>query len=272
MKKLLAVLLCALILAACLSLCAYANEETTAAEEATTEEAAAIERTADRVVFNADLASRPNCIVGMSGLSKKGEWEGVKVDIKEPEDPNFTFDYKSYCNKYDLTPMNGEDVGYIVLKVLVPEDGFYDDIEIFYGSGDITGATAGYSVTSEYCGEGNGFVYFIYNLDGLWEGAVNMFRIDPVGMDEGELLYIMELAMFKTEDEAITWCDFDEEETEEPTTEAPTTEAPTTEAPTTEAGTRPPREEKDEGCGGIVSVGAVVAMIALGAVCIKKKD
>ncbi|MBE6675751.1 MAG: hypothetical protein E7594_02800, partial [Ruminococcaceae bacterium] len=205
MKKLLAVLLCALMLATCLSLCTYANEETTAAEEATTEEAAAIERTADRVVFNGDLASRPNCIVGMSGLakgsglSKKGEWEGVKVDIKEPEDPNFTFDYKSYCNKYDLTPMNGEDVGYIVLKVLVPEDGFYDDIEIFYGSGDITGATAGYSVTSEYCGEGNGFVYFIYNLDGLWEGAVNMFRIDPVGMDEGELLYIMELAMFKTE-------------------------------------------------------------------------
>ena len=284
MKKLLAVLMCALMLAACLSLGAYANEETTAAdettaaEEATTEEGATVERTADRVVFNADLASRPNCIVGMSGLakgsgrSKKGEWEGVKVDIKEPEDPNFTFDYKSYCNKYDLTPMNGEDVGYIVLKVLVPEDGFYDDIEIFYGSGDITGATAGYSVTSEYCGEGNGFVYFIYNLDGLWEGAVNMFRIDPVGMDEGELLYIMELAMFKTEDDAITWCDFDEEETEEPTTEAPTTEAPTTEAPTTEAGTRPPREEKDEGCGGIVSVGAVVAMIALGAVCIKKKD
>ena len=65
------------------------------------------------------------------------------------------------------------------------------------------------------------------------------------------------------------------EPTTVPTTEAtepPTTEAPTTEAPTTEAGTRPPREEKDEGCGGIVSVGAVVAMIALGAVCIKKRD
>ena len=269
MKKLLAVLLCALMLATCLSLCTYANEETTAAEEATTEEGATVERTADRVVFNGDLASRPNCIVGMSGLakgsglSKKGEWEGVKVDIKEPEDPNFTFDYKAYCKKYDLTPMNGEDVGYIVLKVLVPEDGFYDDIEIFYGSGDIIGATAGYSVTSEYCGEGNGFVYFIYNLDGLWEGAVNMFRIDPVGMDEGELLYIMELAMFKTEDEAITWCDFDEEETEEPTTEAPTTEA----------GTRPPREEKEEGCGGVIGAGVVaLALISLGAVCIKKRD
>ena len=90
MKKLLAVLMCALMLAACLSLGAYANEETTAAdettaaEEATTEEGATVERTADRVVFNADLASRPNCIVGMSGLakgsglSKKGEWEGVK--------------------------------------------------------------------------------------------------------------------------------------------------------------------------------------------------
>ncbi len=279
MKKLLAVLMCALMLAACLSLCAYAEEETTA-EEATTEEAATVERTADRVVFNADLATRPNCIVGMnglaknSGLSKKDEWNGVKIDVKDPTDPNFSFDYKSYCKKYDLTPMNGEDACYLVLKFMVPEDIFYDDFEIFYCAGSVLGATQECAATSEYCGEGDGYVYFIYNLEGLWEGAINMIRVDPLNSDEGDIFYLTELAMFKTEDEAITWCDFDEEETEAPTTQAetePQTEKQT-EAATTEAESRPPRTEKEKGCGGIVSVGAVVAMIALGVVCIKKRD
>ncbi len=280
MKKFLAVLMCALMLATCLSLCAYAEEETTAAEETTAEEAT-IERTADRVIFNADLATRPNCIVGMnglakgSGLSKKAEWDGVKIDIDDPADPNFAFDYKAYCKKYDLTPMNGEDACYVVLKFMVPEDIMYDDFEIFYCAGSVMGATQDCAATSEYCGEGDGFVYFIYNLDGMWEGAINMIRIDPMNSDEGDLFYLMELAMFKTEDEAITWCDFDEEETEEPTTEAET-EAKTekqTEAATTEAGTRPPREEKDEGCGGVIGTGVIaIALISLGAVCIKKRD
>ena len=62
--------------------------------------------------------------------------------------------------------------------------------------------------------------------------------------------------------------------TEEVTTEEETTEEET-EAPTQEIQTAAPvvDDEKEGGCGSIISVtSALVAIIALGAVCIKKRD
>lgn len=285
MKKTVSMILCVLMLASCLALYAVASEDTTAADttEATEDTTAAqeIERTNDLIVFNTDLITKPNPLMGNNGLtknsgvSKKGEWDGFKIEIKNPEDPNFSFNYTTYCKKYDLTPLTSEDVSYVVLKVMVPEDGYYDDFELFYCAGNVTVPAQDYAATSEYCGEGNGFVYFIYNLEGAWEGEINQFRIDPVGSDEGEILYLMEIALFKTEDDAITWCDFDEEETEETTeakTEAPTTEKVTEEESTRDpAATRPGKEDK-KNCNSVIGVGAIVAMLSLGIVCFKKKD
>ncbi len=57
------------------------------------------------------------------------------------------------------------------------------------------------------------------------------------------------------------------ETTETPTTETPTTAAPTTDSPTTEA------PAKEEGCGSIIAGGlAVIAIISLGGIMLKKKD
>ena len=285
MKKTVSMILCVLMLASCLALYAVASEDTTAADttEATEDTTAAqeIERANDLIVFNTDLITKPNPLMGNNGLtknsgvSKKGEWDGFKIEIKNPEDPNFSFNYTTYCKKYDLTPLTSEDVSYVVLKVMVPEDGYYDDFELFYCAGNVTVPAQDYAATSEYCDEGNGFVYFIYNLEGAWEGEINQFRIDPVGSDEGEILYLMEIALFKTEDDAITWCDFDEEETEETTeakTEAPTTEKVTEEESTRDpAATRPGKEDK-KNCNSVIGVGAIVAMLSLGIVCFKKKD
>ena len=53
--------------------------------------------------------------------------------------------------------------------------------------------------------------------------------------------------------------------TEAPETEAPVTEAPTTDAPTTEA----PKDDK--GCGGVIGVGAIVAILGT-AVVLKKRE
>ena len=97
-----------------------------------------------------------------------------------------------------------------------------------------------------------------------------------MGADEDTEIYVYEMAFFATEDEAIKYAGLDQV-TEAPTTEPAETEPATekeTEAPTTEAASRPERGEKEEekGCGGIISVGALVAMISLGVVCIKKKD
>ncbi len=274
MKRTLSVILCVLMLASCLALFVYANEETTE------ESAAPVERTNDRLVFDTDLITKPNPLTGSNGLnkgsgvSKKGEWEGYKIDIKYPEDPNFAINYQTYCKKYGLTPLTGEEVSYIVLKVFVPEGGFYDDFEIFYCAGAITAPTPEAAATSEYCDEANGFAYFIYNVDGTWSGAINQLRIDPVGMDEGEVLYLTEIAMFKTEEDAMAWCDFEPVETEETTApDEQTTEAQTEEQTKKPVSTRAPKEEEEKGgCGSVVSIGAVVAIIALGAVCIKKKD
>ena len=136
MKKVLSLMLCVLMLASCLALCAYANEETTA--ETTEEGAAPVERTNDRMLFDVDLTTKPNPIGGnnglnkSSGISKKGEWEGYKINIKYPEDPNFTIFYSNYFKKYNLTPLTGEEAAFIVLRFAGPEDGYYDDFEIYH--------------------------------------------------------------------------------------------------------------------------------------------
>ena len=279
MKKVLSLMLCVLMLASCLALCAYANEETTA--ETTEEGAAPVERTNDRMLFDVDLTTKPNPIGGnnglakSSGISKKGEWEGYKINIKYPEDPNFTIFYSNYFKKYNLTPLTGEEVAFIVLRFVVPEDGYYDDFEIYHCAGDVTAPTEDAKATSEYCDEANGFTYFIFNLEGAWAGEISQLRIDPIGMDEGDIIYLMEIAMFKTEEDAYNWCGFEEEEevTEAPTEEAATTEAETEEETKTTVATRAPKEEEEKGgCGSVVSIGTVVAIIALGVVCTKKKD
>lgn len=281
MKRTLSMILCVLMLASSLALYVCANEETTeAATEATTDEGdAAVERTSDRLVFDTELIAKPNPLVGLNGLnkksgvSKKGEWEGYRIDVKNPGDPNFTINYQTYFKKYGFTPLTGEEVSFIVLKIAVPEDGFYDDFEIYHCAGAVTAPTEDAKAVSEYCDEANGFTYFIFNLEGAWEGEISQLRIDPIGLGEGDVLYLMEIAMFKTEEEAYNWCGFEEEEeTEAPSTEAATTEAQTEEE--TEATSKKPTAAKPEekGCGSIVSIGAIVVMIALGAVCIKKKD
>ncbi|MBQ7379016.1 MAG: hypothetical protein IJW70_04965 [Clostridia bacterium] len=283
MKKLLAMILCALMLTSCFALYAFASEETTAEETTTEGSEETVEHTADRIVFNSELAGKPNCVTGMtglnkgSGLSKDGSYDGMKIDIKYPEDPNFTVNYQTYCKKYDLERLNGEDVGVIVLKLYVPEDSYYDDIEIFYCAGDVIAPTQDAAITSDYCDESRGFVYFIYNIEGAWSGAINQFRIDPVGLDEGCVMYLLELAMFKTEEDAVAWCDFEEETepetTEEETTEEDTTEEETTKAPAATTAPAKDDEKKDEGCGSVIGAGIVAfALISLGAVCIKKKD
>lgn len=282
MKRTLSMILCVLMLASCLALYAFAEEETTTAAEETTvaENTETVERTNDHVVFDADLSVKPNCLTNSNGLnkssgvSKKGEWEGYKVNIKYADDPNFTFSYDNYCKKYDLTPLTGEEASFLVLKVFVPEGGYYDDFELFYCAGDTVSPTQDMATYSEYCDEANGFAYFIYNLEGLWSGNIHLLRIDPTGLDEGDILYVNELAMFKTEDEAIAWCGFEEKETEETTeeqTEEPTTAEVTTEEQTTKPESIRPKDEKKD-CKGVIGVGAFVAIISLGIVCFKKKD
>ena len=128
-------------------------------------------------------------------------------------------------------------------------------------------------VTSDYAIDTEtGILYFIFDLSDA-EGEMKTFRIDITGAYEGTLVYLTDMAFFASEDDALTWCGYSEdEETTQATTEAPTQEQTQPESDS-EIQTAPPVSTEKEGCGSIVGAGlATVAMIALGALCIKKKD
>ena len=278
MKKLLALVLSMLLVASCFAMVAYAEEETTAAaegEETTEGEAPSYSNT--KLIFD-ENAKAMKILSSPNGLNKtyfKSDWEGMRLKITNPEDPYIQIIWSQYIRKADLEKTDSQSYPFIVFKIKV--EGYIDDIELFYCAGDVTGPTGGFSTTTDYPGMYDGSVeYIIYDLTGDCEGDYNAFRFDPMGADEDTTIYVYEMAMFATEEEAIKYAGFDQV-TEAPTTEPAETEPATekeTEAPTTEAVSRPERGDKaeDKGCGGIISVGAFVALIALGAVCIKKKD
>ena len=285
MKKLLALVLSMLLVASCFAMMVYAEEETTAASEETTVAAEGEETTEGEapsysntlLVFN-ENAKDMKIITSPNGINKtyyKSEWEGARLKITKPDDPYVQITWSQYIRKADLEQLDSQSYPFVVFKLKVV--GYIDDIELFYCAGEISGPTGGYSTTTDFPGMYDGSVeYIIYDLTGDCEGNYNVFRFDPMGADEDTEIYVYEMAFFATEDEAIKYAGLDQV-TEAPTTEPAETEPATekeTEAPTTEAASRPERGEKEEekGCGGIISVGALVAMISLGIVCIKKKD
>ena len=274
MKHIVSALLIAALLISCLSICIFAEEETT-------EEASAQEPT--HIVFNAELTGKKNIILsthdlakGSGSVSKTGAWQGIKIEIENSEDPHIGLDIAKFINRFSFEPLTVEATPFIVLKVLADEIAF-DDFEIYYCAGSVTDPVEECRTSSDYAYDaGNGELYFIYDLTGDAEGAYNVFRVDIHNPEVGALMYLTDILFFATEEEALNWCGYYNQPTTEATTEevteAPTdTEEETTKAPaTTEAKTE--KAEEKSGCGSIVSVGAVVAIIALGVVCIKKKN
>ncbi len=280
MKKLLALILSMLLIASCFAMAVVAAEETTAAGEETT---AAGEETTEGeapnysntlLVFD-NNAKEMKLIGSPNGIHKayfNSDWEGARLKIQDAGDPYVSINWSTYIKKAGLDKVDSQSYPYVVFKLKV--EGYVDDFELFYAAGEISGATGGYSATTDWPCESSGEIeYIIYDLTGDCEGNYNMFRFDPMGADEDTLVYLYEMALFATEDEAIAYAGLDK------VTEAPTTEEPSTDEPTTEeatkapVSTRAPKDEEEEGgCGSVISIGAVVAIVALGAVCIKKKD
>ena len=286
MKKLLALVLSMLLVASCFAMMVYAEEETTVAAEGEETTAAEGEETTEGeapsysntlLVFN-ENAKEMKILTSPNGINKtyfKSEWEGARLKITKPDDPYVQITWSQYIRKADLEQLDSQSYPFVVFKLKVV--GYIDDIELFYCAGEISGPTGGYSSTTDFPGMYDGSVeYIIYDLTGDCEGNYNVFRFDPMGADEDTEIYVYEMAFFATEDEAIKYAGLDQvtEPEESETESAEVTTEEKTEAPTTEAASKPERGEKEEekGCGGIISVGALVAMISLGVVCIKKKD
>ncbi len=276
MKKLLALVLSMLLAASCFALVAVATEETTAAEgeETTAAEGEATAYSNTLLTFNED-AKLWKILSNPTGINKtyyKPEWEGARLRLTDIGDPFVTINWSTYISKAGLEKVDSQEYPYVVIKLKI--DGYVDDFELFYCAGEVTAATPGVSTNTDYPCDASGEIeYIIYDLTGDCEGVYNQFRFDPVGAEEDTMIYLYEVALFATEDEAIAYAGLDQEETEETTVEeseettAEETEKESTKKP---SATKPVEEEK--GCGSIISIGAVVAIVALGAVCIKKKD
>ena len=289
MKKILALVLSMLLVASCFALVAVAEDETTAApaEDATTEAAGEATTEADAAPANTntllpfnDIAKKTKVLTSPNQIRNvffNSAWEGAKLDLIDVGDPYLTINWASYINRADLEKTDSQTYPFIVFKLKI--EGYVEDFELFYCAGDVLGADQNYASTTDYPCESSGEVeYIIYDLTGDCEGNYNSFRFDPMGADEDTVIYLYEMAMFATEDEALAYAGYTDEEEDEETTEEDagdqTTEEQTEEVTTKAPATTEKQTEaaKEEGCGGIISVGAVVAMIALGAVCIKKKD
>ena len=209
-------------------------------------------------------------------------WDGIRLAITDNSDPYLNFDWLSYIYKARLENVDSQAYPYVAFKLKV--DGYVEDFELFYCTGDVYKATAEYSTTTYYPCDCTGEVeYIIFDLTDECEGEYNRFRLDMNMADANTTVYLYEIALFATEQEALVYVGLAEPETDATTeqeTEAPaqTTEQETeaqTEATaeTTEAQTQATAEpEKKGGCSSVIGTGLVTAGLAAASViCFKKK-
>ena len=275
MKHIVSALLIAALLVSCLTLGIFAEEETTEAASA---------QEPNRIVFNSELTGKKNIIMsthdlakGSGSVSKSDEWQGIKIEIENSEDPHIGLDIAKFFNRFGFEPLTVEAAPFIVLKVMADEIAF-DDFEIYYCAGSVTNPVEECRTASDYAYDaGNGELYFVYDLTDDAEGAYNVFRVDIHNPEVGALMYLTDIVFFANEEAALEWCGYynqptTEETTEEVTEEVTETEEETTKAPaTTEAKTE--KAEEKSGCGSVIGAGFVtLSLLALGVACTKKKD
>ena len=206
MKKFLALVLSMLLVASCFALVAVATEETTVAGEETTEgEASAYSNTL--LTFNEDAKGK-KVLTSPNGIHKSfynaEEWEGAKLKITDPGDPYVYINWSTYIKKASLENVDSQAYPFVVVKLKV--DGYVDDFELFYCAGSIAGADPTYATQTDYPCDCTGEVeYIIYDLTDDCEGNYNQFRLDPMGADEETVVYLYEIALFATEEEAIAY-------------------------------------------------------------------
>lgn len=213
-----------------------------------------------------------------------GDWTGVRVSPSEVADqeggvdllPMIQVNYSKFCRRAGIPLLNGEEAQYAVLKVKV-EKGPVGTVNILPAAGDTLAYFEARSLetSSDNSLAATGEVeYLVFDLTLSWEGSINLICIEFDGMELDSVLYVEEIRLFNSKEDAYAFAGAEAPTTEEKT-EAPTeekTEAPTeekTEAP--EATTDAPEEKG--GCKSVVAA-SVVAVFAAAAACVvlKKKD
>ncbi len=196
MKKILALILLACMLAAC---AASASVFTAAATV-----------TPSRLTFTPAVSSY---LIGANNTTVSVVADdtdpgySIKLEIKSPfTDPYVQFNYRSYLTKLGIVSSapKADDVKYIILKIkqeFCPNNIF----ELFYFAGNMYGAAAGYSVVTTFDESNEGWQYVVFNMSSAkgWSGNINGFRIDWMmnGTAAGEKMYINEFILAKDDAE-----------------------------------------------------------------------
>ena len=212
-----------------------------------------------------------------------GDWTGVRVlpnaeydvdDGGQPLTPMIQINYSKYCRKAGLTLLNGEDIPYAVVK-LKAEGESITKVNLLPAAGDHHSWYEALGYTADNVNEikANGETeYLIFDLSYSWEGGINLICLAFPEMTADATVYVEEIQLFTTKEEAYAYAGEDIP-TKAPETEEPTTDAPAGEVTTDKAETTTEAEKSEGGCKSAVAM-SLVAFVAVAAACValKKKD
>ena len=222
--------------------------------------------------FDATLAQMnvltPNTMVAEELFSDA--WEGAKLHITDAHDPSVEINVASYMYMGGLGKLNASDANVITFKCKTEDE--FIDFQLYYRTSSMDWYSEDNSMfAGDVWTDDQGYTYLMFDLTDMWEGQVYNLRLDPLSESEGAILYMYEMVILDTVEEAYAYGNKPEKTTEETTAAVDeTTAEETTDVPTTEQETEP---AKSEGCKSFVAMGTVVvALLGLGIICTKKKD
>lgn len=226
--------------------------------------------------FDATLAEmtviQPNTMLSEELFSDS--WEGAKLLVTDASDPFVEINVASYMYMGGLGKLNASDANVIVFKCKTEED--FIDYQLYYRTSYMDWYSEENSMmVGDIWIDDQGFTYIMFDLTDMWEGQVYNLRFDLMRASEGDVLYMYEMVILDTVDEAYAYGNIVENETEEETTTSETSE--TEEESTTPEATETPEQTtesaKSEGCKSVTTAYAAVAvMLLLGVALTKKKD
>ena len=204
------------------------------------------------------------------------DWEGAKLTVTDATDPQIKFNVAKYLRLGGLDKLEAEDAKVITLKCKA--EGNIDDFELFYcSSSQVNFSPDSSCYATNIWTDEQGYTYFMYDLEDLWEGSVNFLRFDP-SMDEETVVYLHEMVILDSVEEAYAYGGYELVTTEQTETSAEETTAPEATEQVTEQVPEQVTEQVTEptkagGCKSFVALGTVVvALLGLGIICTKKKD
>ncbi len=122
------------------------------------------------------------------------------------DDPNITLNFRNYCKAYGADPFAAENYRYILLRVKT-EKCSQSTFDLFYAAGRNSGITGECSVQSSFDNSGDGWQYIVFDMEKAagWEGDITLLRFDyqPRVISAGETMYISAIWFAKDEVEML---------------------------------------------------------------------